>query len=337
MSSHGLASLISNQSTTMNSMHLNKPYEFRCFGCIDTKSEHANEQHISHQTISIHMVWQHWYQISARHWTACISTSHMNSYCLAALIPNQSTTMNNMHITKSYEFLWFGCIDTKSEHDNEQHASHQNKWIPMVWLHWYQIRARQWTTCISPNHMNSYALAALIPNQSTTMNSMRLTKTIWIPMVWLHWHQIRARKWTACISPNHMNSYGLAALILKQSTIMNSMHLTKPNEFLWFGCIDTKSEHDNEQHASHQTVWIPMVWLHKRMNYRASKWIAGDGAIHNIKHSVHFWNVEKSLATSYRLNLPHVASGGSALELSDRFRREIVARTCINRKVNVRS
>jgi len=128
MNSYGLVALTPNQSTVTNRMHLTKPYEFLWFGCIDTKSEHDNEQDASHH-------------------------NHMNSYGLAALTPNQSTVMNRMHLTKPYEFLWFGCIDTKPEHDNEQDASHQN-------------------------HMNSYGLVALTPNQITSMTRMHLIQTI---------------------------------------------------------------------------------------------------------------------------------------------------------------
>ena len=43
---------------------------------------------------------------------------------------------------------------------------------------------------------------------------------------------------------------------------MNKVHLTKPQEFICFGCIDTKSERDNEQDTSRRILGIRMAWLH---------------------------------------------------------------------------
>ena len=67
----------------------------------------------------------------------------------------------------------------------------------------------------------------------------------------------------ALVGPSETRSVNsMAALTPDQSAVMNRTHLTKPHEFPWFGCIDTKSEHDNEQDASHETISIPMAWLH---------------------------------------------------------------------------
>ena len=47
-------------------------------------------------------------------------------------------------------------------------------------------------------------------------------------------------KKTGYMSPNHMNSSGLAAFTANKATIINRIHGTKPYEFPWFGCIHTE-------------------------------------------------------------------------------------------------
>jgi len=65
-------------------------------------------------------------------------------------------------------------------------------------------------------------------------------KTPTIPMVRLHSHQLRLQQKTGCISPSPMNSFGLAVLTPNNAKNKNRVHLTKPYEFLRFGCIHAK-------------------------------------------------------------------------------------------------
>jgi hypothetical protein len=93
-----------------------------------------------------------------------------------------------MHLTKPYEFLWLGCTDSKSAMMNWTHLAKPSEFL--------------WFACAD--------------NRSEHDNEQDASQR------------------------NHMNSYGLVALTPNQSTVMNRMHLTKANEFLVFGCTNTK-------------------------------------------------------------------------------------------------
>ena len=149
---------------------------------------------------------------------------------MAVITPQTSSILNKVHLTKPWEFIWFGYIYTIQSFNPKQGASHQTLGIHMVRLLSHHIRLQSKTRCISPNPENSYGLAALTPQKASIINKVHLTKpkkitwfgcthttpgfnrkqgashpTLAIHMVWLHSHHIRLQSETRCTSPNPRN------------------------------------------------------------------------------------------------------------------------------------
>ena len=107
---------------------------------------------------------------------------------------------------------------------------------------------------MSPSHTNSYGLAALTRNEATIVNRTHVTEQyefLWFGCI--HTDQGQNKE-TGYMSPNHMDSYGLAASTQHAATIINKIHVTKAHEFQWFGCIHTKISHNSKQDTYHQTI-----------------------------------------------------------------------------------
>ena len=157
----------------------------------------------------------------------------------------------------------------------------------MVWLHSHQIRLQSATRCISSNPGIFNGLAAFTQYKASRINRMQVVKPhkflclgcilakssvshkhdashhlMWIPTVRLQSHLIKLQSETWCISSIPMCFYVWSAITPGKATITNRMHRIKPWNSEGFACIHTRLGYNNEQDASHQSMWILIVWLH---------------------------------------------------------------------------
>ena len=120
---------------------------------------------------------------------------------------------------------------------------------------------------------NSWKGALVLPDVQRSSNifenaSERLCFTKPYEFLWfgcIHTKQGHNNK-TGYMSARHMNSCVLAAFTQNEATIIDRIRVTNPYEFLWFGCIHTNQGHNNKQDTCHQTIWIPMGYLHPHQN-----------------------------------------------------------------------
>ena len=107
--------------------------------------------------------------------------------------------------------------------------------------HSYKLRRQQQKTgCISPNTINSRALAVFTLKNAETKNRMHLTK----PYEYLRRGCIHTKlqKQTWWISAKPRTSIRLITLTAIKAIVNRSkMHLTEPSDLLWIGCIHTIS------------------------------------------------------------------------------------------------
>ena len=116
----------------------------------------------------------------------------------------------------------------------------------MDWLHSYKLRLQRKIRMhlTEPNEFLWFGCTDAKKRHNEKQNASH--KTLTIPMVRLHSHQLRLQQKTGCIWPNPMNSLGLAVFTPNNAKTKNRVHLTKPYEFLRFGCIHAKQQQQQQ-------------------------------------------------------------------------------------------